>query len=69
MEYFPTETTTPKKRKNRTGQEQIDYRLEQAEIAAEKAAKKAEMKLAKARALAEKNALAFAEKQRRKRLK
>ena len=62
-------TTTQKKRKNRTGQEQIDYRLEQAEIAAEKAAKKAKMKLAKARALAEKNALAFAEKQRRKRLK
>ena len=51
MEYFPTETTNPKQRKNRTVQEQIDYRLEQAEIAAEKAAKKAEMKLAKARAL------------------
>ena len=34
-------TTTQKKRKNRTGQEQIDYRLEQAEIAAEKAEMKA----------------------------
>ena len=57
-----TETTpilSTQRRRRRTGQELIDYRLEQAELAAEKTATKAANKLKKAQDLAEKRALAL----------